>query len=201
MPSQFCTAFRPGRYWRGTWAGLFLTLLGLRCLLGQEPAGTEESPPPRAAPANQRQTGLSVPASVTPTLGDGQVLEVRTAAGESTALLYADFGPQKLVVLPTGEMEMLAASRVRDTDQPLGRPSKNAMRQALKAAGFGDFKVELAKPYVFVYACSDAFYLQTRIHPHVHVSGRGAAIDCLGLALATALAAAGRRDYAQPAGL
>ncbi len=144
------------------WTFFFLTILVLRCAIAQTPDGSVDEPPTRAAPANQRQTGLRVPTGMTPSLGHNQVLEIRTAKGDSTAVLYADFGPKKLVVLPTGELEMLESSRVRDTDQPLGRPSKNDMRDALHAAGFGDFQVELAKPYVFVYSCSDAFFLQTR---------------------------------------
>jgi hypothetical protein len=53
-------------------------------------------------------------------------------------------------------------SQTAPTDRPFVPADAEAMKKALRAAGFGEFKMEWASPYLYVYASSEGFYLHTR---------------------------------------
>jgi Protein of unknown function (DUF1570) len=129
----------------------------------QEPA-SEEPAPDGAGPAPAaRDPGLSIPQGVVPKATGGEPLLVSSALGESQVVRsYCDLGDHLLVMLPTGALAVVKRADTQATEQPFKLASRTAMDKALDAAGFEGYKRVPAKPYYFVYACSEAFYLHTR---------------------------------------
>jgi hypothetical protein len=117
---------------------------------------------PAAMPA-ARDPGIEIPEGVVPQATNGEPLLVPTALGASQVVRsYCELGDHRLVMLPTGELTVVKRSDTQATDQPFKLTSRAVMDKALDEAGFKDYKRVGAKPYYFVYACSEAFYLHTR---------------------------------------
>ncbi len=129
----------------------------------QEPdAPAEIAPSPAAVPA-ERESGLQIPAGVVPKATNGHALLVPTALGEPQVVRsYCDLGDHHMVMQSTGALAIVRQADTRATDQPFKLPSRTTMDKELDAAGFKDYKRVPAKPYYFVYDCSEAFYLHTR---------------------------------------
>jgi hypothetical protein len=125
-------------------------------------AAPETVATPAAMPA-ARDPGLEIPADVVPQATNGEPLLVPTALGESQVVRsYCDLGDHRLVMLSTGALTVVKRSDTQPTDQPFKLSSRAVMDKALDEAGFKDYKRVGAKPYYFVYNCSEAFYLHTR---------------------------------------
>jgi hypothetical protein len=71
-------------------------------------------------------------------------------------------GEQLLVMLPTGQLRPYLRSQVTFTDQPFVGADEAAIRHALAEAGFADYEIVSAGPYLFVYGCSEEFFKHTR---------------------------------------
>jgi hypothetical protein len=98
-----------------------------------------------------------------PKATNGEPLLIPTALGESQVVRsYCDLGDDRLVMLPTGALTVVKRSDTHATEQPFKLSGRAVMDKALDEAGFKDYKRVPAKPYYFVYACSEAFYMHTR---------------------------------------
>lgn len=86
-----------------------------------------------------------------PRLGKAEVVKV-----------MCEIGDRRLVKLPTGELSVVSRSSTQATDQPFKSAPRSAIIEKLKSDGFGDFKIEPAGYYLYVYDCSEAYYAHTR---------------------------------------
>ena len=94
--------------------------------------------------------------------GRGERLLVRTPTmGAAVSLLVATIGDRCLVTLPDGQIREVKLAATVPTDQPF-RASKLAIKQSLERDGLDRFRIVGAKPYIFVYDCSEGFYRHTR---------------------------------------
>jgi hypothetical protein len=145
---------------------VFAGLLAASVCNGRSHAQSPSSEPtaaPAMAPARIVDGAkLNVPTGASATPGHGETLLLRSAAGEQVVKLHSDLGVELLVMLPTGELALVPRGQTSATAKPFVPAGETAMKQALAAAGFGKFKIVAAKPYLFVYASSEAFYLHTR---------------------------------------
>jgi hypothetical protein len=129
--------------------------------LAQEPEPAV-APGPAPVPA-KRDPGLRIPAGVVPRATNGEALLVATALGESQVVRsYCDLGDYLMVMLPTGALSVVRRADTQKTEQPFKLGSRATMDRTLDEQGFKDYKRVPAKPYYFVYSCSEAFYLHTR---------------------------------------
>jgi hypothetical protein len=147
---------------------LFLGLLPAISSAQDPGAQTDVDAPPEmvakpAAMPAARDPGLEIPAGVVPQATNGEPLLVAKALGPSQVVRsYCDLADHRLVMTSTGALEVVKRSDTQTTDQPFKLSSRAVMDKALDEAGFKDYKRVGAKPYYFVYSCSEAFYLHTR---------------------------------------
>ncbi len=67
-----------------------------------------------------------------------------------------------MVMLPTGDLELVERAEAKPTTDPFVAASTEDMQESLKAAGLSKFKVEKGKFYFYVYDCSDGFFMHVR---------------------------------------
>jgi hypothetical protein len=110
-----------------------------------------------------REVSLNIAPGVVPKPGGGERLLLETSDGEPQVVeLYSKLGNDVLVMLPTGELKQYSRGQTRPTDRPFVGADEAAMRRALDEAGFSQFKVTAGGPYLYVYDCSEGFFLHTR---------------------------------------
>jgi hypothetical protein len=116
------------------------------------------------SPTNRVREFLSqFPPRVKPRPGHGELLLVRSATGASQVVrLHCALDPYAMVMLPTGELKVIARTKVKPTTNPFVAPSLEEIQESLKAAGLSKFKVEKGKYYCYVYDCSDRFLMHAR---------------------------------------
>jgi hypothetical protein len=141
-----------------------IQLAALHC--GAQPT-SGDSPDANAvelAPApDKSEQRLQLPSNAVVKAGAGERLLLKSDDGEPQIVkLHSDLGMERLVMLPTGELVMAPRSQTTATDKPFAPADAEGMKRALAAAGFGDFKMGWAPPYLYVYASSEGFYLHTR---------------------------------------
>ena len=111
----------------------------------------------------ERGPGLRIPAEIVPQPTAGETLLLTHASGKTTAVRsYCHLGDYSLVVLPNGALTIVKRAATRSTDEPFVPATATEIEAQLKSAGFDQFKFVDAKPYVFAYACSEAFFLHMR---------------------------------------
>ncbi|MEM6331351.1 MAG: DUF1570 domain-containing protein [Planctomycetota bacterium] len=88
---------------------------------------------------------------------------VRADGGALVAKVLAEFEGERLVKLPTGELEVIADKDTRPTDRPFVSATRQQMIDHHKAGKFGEFNFVPAGYYIFAYKDGDEdFYMQTR---------------------------------------
>lgn len=87
---------------------------------------------------------------------------VRSEGGALVAKVLAELGDQRLVKLPTGELEVVDKKDTRPTDIEFSSASRKQVIAHLKSGKFGEFTFVEAGYYIFAYQGSEAFYLHTR---------------------------------------
>jgi Protein of unknown function (DUF1570) len=149
----------------------------------QEPAAEDA---PELKPAqNMDEAKLQIPAGTEAKPGHGTTLELRLPSGKSQVVrLHADLGVELLVMLPTGELALVPRNQTTPTTTPFTPANEDAMKRSLVAAGFGNFKMVSAPPYLFVYASSEGFYLHTRSILESMYPGVKATLESWGLKVA-----------------
>jgi hypothetical protein len=124
-------------------------------------ADAESQSPPIVPKVPEQSIGM--PEGVVPKPGNGERVLVKSAdAKPQVAQLYCTIDEDALVMLPTGELRPYPKSQTAPTDQPFAAADEDAVRRALAEAGFSKFKVVAGGPYLYVYDCSEGFYLHTR---------------------------------------
>lgn len=162
-----------------------LTLIVARMCCGQPIAnGASVAQQTELAPARDTsEARLRLPSNAVVRSGLGQQLWLNAGDGKPQVVrLHCDLGMQRLVMLPTGELVMTTRSETAPTDKPFAPAGAEAMKRALAAAGFNEFKMEWAPPYLFVYASSAGFYLHTRSILESMYPGVKSALESWGLA-------------------
>jgi hypothetical protein len=137
------------------------TILILCAATGQAFA-QEDSPPAGPMPA-ARSPGLRVPAGIEPRATAGETLLLTTSPGKSQVVRsYCELGDYHLVVLPTGALSVVKQTATQRTSEKFVPATPSEIEAGLKSAGLTNYKFVDAKPYLFAYSCSEAFYLNTR---------------------------------------
>jgi hypothetical protein len=67
-----------------------------------------------------------------------------------------------MVMLPTGELKIVAASKTKPTDEPFVPATQEQMIESLKAGGFPTHKFEQGTFYLYAYDCSEGFFAHAR---------------------------------------
>ena len=115
-------------------------------------------------PASSRGPDLVVPKTGIVRRGQGQRVQVSDADGnKQVALVHAEVGDRRLVILPNGRLDSQLAKETESTDEPYWAASKDAIAAELKQNGFERFKTRNTAHYVYVYNTSDEFYKGTRL--------------------------------------
>jgi len=115
------------------------------------------------SPAAPQELDWQLPENVEPRAGNGEALLVRTNAGkEAIVRLHCELGPKRAVISSTGKLLLVDTANTRPTDKPFRGASVETIKKSLSAMGLKEFKFAEARPYLFCYACSEAFYLHTR---------------------------------------
>jgi hypothetical protein len=121
-------------------------------------SGVEVAPPPSG-----RDFKLKVPKGVTPKHGKYRKLMTRNDDGQQQVVrLLSRVEDQLVVIRPTGELSVVNRSDVQPTDKSFGKVTKKDLQATLAKTGLKGFKVVAAKPYLFIYGCSEAYYMHTR---------------------------------------
>jgi len=153
------------KYWIAGCATSVVCAWGLSAMAQapDEPASAEEAAAQLAPARDTAEERLRLPTDAVPKAGAGECLLLKTGESEPPVVkLHCDLGIQRLVMLPTGELVSVPRSQTATTGKPFIPADAEAMKRSLAAAGFGEFKMEWAPPYLYVYASSDGFYLHTR---------------------------------------
>jgi hypothetical protein len=110
--------------------------------------------------ADPRNLGLDIPATGAVRRGEGRHVLVpgETKGAENVvALLHAEVGNRRLVILPNGRLESVPAAQAPITDRAFRPATKEALAEELAGRGFGRFKTRSTARYVYIYNTSDAF--------------------------------------------
>lgn len=117
---------------------------------------------PAPAP-NTNRMRPRLPEGVVPRPGQGERLLLQSAAGSSQVVrLHCALGPFALVMRPTGEITVEEAEKTQTTADPFVAATPEAMIASLKSAGLSKFKMVPTKYYLFVYDCSEGFYMHAQ---------------------------------------
>ena len=113
--------------------------------------------------SNSRKILSQLPPGVKPRAGHGELLLLKSATGASQVVrLHCALDPYAMVMLPTGDLEVIERAKTQPTTNPFVAASPEEMQESLKAAGLSKFKVEKGQFYFYVYDCSDGFFMHAR---------------------------------------
>jgi len=87
---------------------------------------------------------------------------VRADGGALVAKVLCELGDERLVKLPTGELEVVKQTDTRPTSRRFASASRKQVIDHLKAGKFGKFKFVPSGYYIFAYQSSEAYYMHTR---------------------------------------
>ncbi len=138
----------------------FTLLLLLTATFGvaQEPESSDADKP-RVAPANTGDySGLAIPDGVQPT---PPASEFAIYSGRVVRVL-GEVGDHRVVMLPSGVLTSVARSDTKPSEGPFVAATREELIEQLKSEGFDKYKFESAGYYLFVYDCSEAYYLHTK---------------------------------------
>lgn len=131
-----------------------LAVLGCVTVLRLAPA--QHSPK-----ADPRDSRLLIPDSGIVRRGQGQRVTVSDKVQDVEALLHAEVGDRRLVVLPDGRLESVPTARTKLTEEPFKPATKDQIAEELTARGFQGFKTRGTTRYVYVYNTSEEFFKGT----------------------------------------
>ncbi|HEX3869719.1 MAG TPA: DUF1570 domain-containing protein, partial [Pirellulales bacterium] len=77
------------------------------------------------------------------------------------ARLHCSDGNQRIVILPSGEIEVFLDREVVPTDRPFTGSTKDELAKALVEGKFKNFKTKQTKRFLYVYNTSEMFYQGT----------------------------------------
>ncbi len=154
-------------------------ILALTVLLGS-PLGLLHAPawaqrpsvprPPAGSRPLRSQRQVARPISPATTIPDntpvrrglGQHVNVHRAGSDDVvALLHAEVGERRVVILPDGQLEALPTAQAELTSEPFRPATKDEIAAGLEEQGLRDFKVRNTARFVYVYNTSEPFYKGT----------------------------------------
>jgi hypothetical protein len=116
------------------------------------------------APSSNRHKILSqLPPGVKPRPGHDELLSLKSATGASQIVrLYCNLDPYAMLMLPTGELDVVERTKTKPTTDPFVSASPEEIQKSLKVPGISKFKVEKGKSYIYFYDCSEGFFMHVR---------------------------------------
>jgi hypothetical protein len=104
------------------------------------------------------ESDLEIPENAPVRRGQGQRVMFGVDDGQNVvALLHADVGNRRLIILPDGRLKSVPATVAPLTENPFVPATKEQIAAELKAKGFSDFKARSTARFVYVYNTSEAF--------------------------------------------
>jgi hypothetical protein len=117
---------------------------------------------PAAPPRKPRDAELIIPEGGLVRRGQGQRVSVAGDDGrQAVALLHAEVGDRRLVILPDGRLESVPAAAANLTEAEFRPATKEEIAAELAAKGLRGFKTRSTARYVYVYNTSEEFYRGT----------------------------------------
>jgi hypothetical protein len=130
-------------------------LAGLVVIFGVSATACARQPASRA-PSGESE--LEIPENAPVRRGQGQRVMLGGDGKQNVvALLHADVGNRRLVILPDGRLQSVPATVAPLIENPFVPATKEQIAAELKAKGFSDFKARSTARFVYVYNTSEAF--------------------------------------------
>jgi hypothetical protein len=108
--------------------------------------------------AKSREVGLEIPEDAPVRRGQGQRVHVAGDGGaDVVALLHADVGNRRLIILPDGHLKSVLTTQAPITEEPFLPATKEQIAAELKSQGFDGFKARGTARFVYVYNTSESF--------------------------------------------
>ncbi len=134
---------------------LRLSVLVLACYLAAMGLALAQRP---TVKSKTRLADLQIPERGPVRRGQGQRVLVSDSRGQGVvALLHAEVGDRRLVILPDGRLDSVPTTKAKLTQEPFKPATKNDIAAEMKLAGFKNFKTRSTARYVYVYNTSEAF--------------------------------------------
>ncbi len=108
-----------------------------------------------------RAMGFDIPDSDDFTVGMSRVVTADQSGQVVVAKVYVQLGPNRIVMLPDGELVARGPEQVTETERPFEAATPETVMTRLAAELGGDFKFEKTRNYVYAYNCSAAFAAAT----------------------------------------
>lgn len=108
-----------------------------------------------------RAMGFDIPDSDDFTVGMSSVVTADQSGQVVVAKVYVQLGPNRIVMLPDGELVARGPEQVTETERPFEAATPETVMTRLAAELGGDFKFEKTRNYVYAYNCSAAFAAAT----------------------------------------
>jgi hypothetical protein len=140
---------------------------------------TSEAAPAPAASLHEFLSRL--PPGSKPKPGHGELLQMKTAGGLQVVQLHCALDPLAMVMLPTGELDLVQRAKAKATTNPFVAATPEELQASLKAAGFSKFKFEKGQFYFYAYDCSDGFFMHAQSILNSMLSGVVENLKSLGL--------------------
>lgn len=157
------------------WSWLVISAIAACMLIGspsiaQEGAESDQDNQKKAAKGplliptpKASELGLEFPEGVKPKRENDETLIYTPPSGSPMVVkLHSTAGNKQLVKFPSGKLKLVDSKQTKPTAKPFVAATATEMVQAMREEGFDKYKIVEADPYVFVYACSEAFYMHTR---------------------------------------
>ncbi len=112
---------------------------------------------PRSALSRQAGEEFLVPAGEPVRHGQGQRVAVTSGRGKVVAMLHAEVGDRRLIVLPDGRLQSAPTRDAPLTDEGFKPATKAEIVAQLETEGLREFKSRSTARFVYVYNTSEAF--------------------------------------------
>jgi hypothetical protein len=123
-----------------------------------------------------------LPPGIKPRPGHDELLSMKSVTGESHVVrLYCELDPYAIVMLPTGNLDIVARAKTKPTTNPFVAATADEIQKSLKAPELSNFKVEKGKSYIYFYDCSEGFFMHTRSILETMLPGVSDNLKSLGL--------------------
>ncbi len=136
-----------------------LTLLLVASVgVAQEPEPSDADKA-RVAPADTNNySGLAIPEGVQPKPPTSEF----ALYNKRVVRVLGEIGDHRIVMLPSGVVTSVARDEAEPSSGPFVAATRDELIEQLKSEGFDKYKFESAGYYLFVYDCSEAYYLHTK---------------------------------------
>lgn len=137
------------------------------CALHSSPVVAQEEAEEPAAPTIAPAQGIglldqALSGKAKPSAPKADVVLLTRGGVQTVVRVLSEIGSQRLVKLPTGELEVVEASDTKPTTEPFVAATRERIIARLKGSGFRKFRFASAGYYLYCYDSNEALYAHTR---------------------------------------